>query len=92
MIIASMDVLLGKGTPLVTICFLLLIINKIFLHLLLRKQQTPNRRKFIFKMFQETFFYQLFHEYLNDWKTYRNTMKNSMKLVPENEPVVKKRS
>lgn len=91
-ILPSMELLLLKGTPLLIISLSLLIINKIFLHLLLRKQQTPNRRKFIFKICQETMIYQLFHELLNDWKTYKNTMKNSLKLIPEAEPMVKRKS
>jgi hypothetical protein len=78
----SFATFVDKYVPFLVITIALLAINRIFLHLLLGKYQDGQlRRKFIFKLIKGSAVFQFMQEIIRDWKTYRNTMRNSQKII-----------
>lgn len=69
------------ASPYLFILLYLLTVNRIFLHLLVQKNYGLGKRKFIYKILEDLFGNEFIRCMINDWKTCRNTVRNSVKIA-----------
>lgn len=69
------------GSPYLFLILYLLTVKRVFLHLLVYKNYGLGRRKFLSKIFEDVFGYEFIKCMVNDWKTSRNTQRNSVKII-----------
>ncbi len=70
------------ASPYLVILLYLLTVNRIFLHLLVQKNYGLGKRKFIYKILEDLFGNEFIKCVINEWKTCRNTVRNSVKIAP----------